>query len=80
MKFQTVPRFASVFMKKSYRDGQKIFACNSLVKFFLVHFENKNGREKKHLKTTIIDRYIKYIITCRFLQNQYYLQIGHVID
>ena len=41
----------------------------------LVHFENKYGREEKHGKT-IIDRYIKYITTCRFLRNQYYLQIS----
>ena len=36
----------------------------------LLHFENKYGREKKHGKT-IINRYVKYIITCRFLRNQY---------
>ena len=29
----------------------------------LVRFENKYGREKKHWKTIIIYRYIKYIIT-----------------
>ena len=28
----------------------------------LVHFENKYGREKKHWKTTIIDRYTKYTL------------------
>ena len=39
MKFQTGLSFASIYMKKSYRDGRKILACNSLVK--LVHFENK---------------------------------------
>ena len=36
----------------------------------LLHFENKYGREKKHGKT-IINRYVKYITTCRFLRNQY---------
>ena len=45
----------------------------------LVHFENKYGREKKHGKA-IINRYIKYITTCRFLRHQYYLQISYVID
>ena len=52
------------------------FTC----KILPFHFENKNGAEKKHWKATNIDRYIKYITTCRFLPNQYYLQIGYVID
>ena len=38
----------------------------------LVYFENKYGREKKQGKT-IINRYVKYITTCRFLRNQYSL-------
>ena len=47
----------------------------------LVHFENKYGREKKHGKTIIINRYIKNITTCRFLRgNQYCLQISYAID
>ena len=33
MKFQTGLSFASVYMKKSYRDGRKILVCNFLVKF-----------------------------------------------
>ena len=49
-------------------------------KILLVHFENKYGREKKHGKTIITDKYIKYITTCRFLHNQYYLQIGYIVD
>ena len=68
LKFQTGLSFASVYIKKSYRDGHKITVCNSL---------NKYGRDKKHGKTIIIDRHIKYIATCRFLHNQYYLQIGY---
>ena len=31
-------------------------------KILLVHFENKYGREKKHWKTTIIDRYIDTLL------------------
>ena len=46
----------------------------------LVHFESKYGREKKHGKLIIINRYIKYITTCRFLRSQNYLQISNVID
>ena len=46
----------------------------------LVHFENKYGREKKHEKTIIINKYIKYITTCRFFRNRFYLQINYVID
>ena len=33
IKFQTGLSFASVYMKKSYRDGRKILVCNFLVKF-----------------------------------------------
>ena len=32
MKFQIGLSFASVYMKKSYRDSRKILVCNSLVK------------------------------------------------
>ena len=53
MKFQTVPRFASVFMKKSYRDGQKIFACNSLVKFFYFILKTKTA-EKRSIEKQLL--------------------------
>ena len=43
MKFQTGLSFASVYMKKSYRDGRKIL----LVKIMLVHFESKYGGEER---------------------------------
>ena len=33
MKFQTDSSFASVYMKKSYREGLKVLVCHSLVKF-----------------------------------------------
>ena len=33
-----------------------------------VHFENKYGREKKHGKAIIINRYIKFITNCTFLR------------
>ena len=46
--------------------------------FASVYMKKKHG--KKHGKTIITDRYIKYITTCRFLHNQYYLKIGYVID
>ena len=46
----------------------------------LVHFENKYGAKKKHGKLVIINRYIKYITTCSFLRNHYYLQNNYVID
>ena len=55
--------------------GRPVNSC-----ILLVHFENKYGREKKDWKTSIIDRYFKCITTYRFLHNQYYLQIGYVID
>ena len=32
MKFQTGLNFATVYMKKSHREGRKIIVCNSLVK------------------------------------------------
>ena len=47
----------------------------------LVNFGNKYVREKKYGKTIIVNRYIKYITTCRFLRgNGYCLQISYVID
>ena len=79
MKFQTGLSFASAYMK--VMSGRSENSCVLVpCKILLVHFENKYGREKKHGKTIIIDKYIKYITTCRFLHNQYYLQIGYVID
>ena len=79
MKFQTGLSFASVYMNKSLgqlENSYMQFPCKTM----LVHFENKHGREKEHGKTIVINRYIKCITTCRFLHNQYYLQISYAID
>ena len=47
-------------------------------KNFVSSFWKQIRQRKEAFKNNIIDRYINYITTCRFLRNQYYLQIGYV--
>ena len=54
--------------------GQSENSCVQFrCKIMQVRFQNKHGGEKKHGKLVIINRYIKYITTCSYLRNQYYL-------
>ena len=53
MKFQTGLSFASVYMKKSYWDGQKILVCNSLVKFCYFILKT-NVSEKRSIEKQLL--------------------------
>ena len=58
MKFQISLSFASVYMKKSYWDGQKILVCNPLVKlcWFILKTNTAEKRSmEKQLLTGILN-------------------------
>ena len=64
MKFQAGLSFASVYMKKLYRDGREILVCNSLVKFCLfilkANMAEKRSMDKQLLLTgTKIQNYLQ---------------------
>ena len=53
MKFQTGLSFGFGYIKKSFKDGHKIFLCNSLAKFFLFFPElilETNMMEKRSIE------------------------------
>ena len=51
MKFQTGLSFVSVYVKKSYRDGQKTVVCNPLFNYVS---SLKQIRQKRIIEKTII--------------------------
>ena len=53
MKFQTGSSFASVYMKKSYREGRKVLVCNSLVKFCYFILKT-NMAEKRSIEKQLL--------------------------
>ena len=56
MKFQSGLSFASVYMKKSYRDGRKILVSNSVIKCYFIlkiSMAEKRSMEKLLLTGTL---------------------------